>query len=146
MYSVEEFQEQKSKVMNFILYKKRTEKEVKNKFYGIIPDDMLEEIIEYVKEAGYLSDADYIEKAINEFMKLKNLSIKEIAYKLYAKGIKKEDLENYLDAHKDELEEYEKSSANNIYNKKIKTTDKEQIKSYLIKKGYNKDIIYDLIN
>ena len=56
MYSVEEFQEQKSKVMNFILYKKRTEKEVKNKFYGIIPDDMLEEIIEYV----------------NEFMKLKN--------------------------------------------------------------------------
>ena len=31
MYSIEEFDKEKTKVMNYIMYKKRTEKEVKNK-------------------------------------------------------------------------------------------------------------------
>ena len=108
MYSIEEFDKQKAKVMNYIMYKKRTKQEVKNKFATIIPNDMLEDIVEYVTEAGYLDDRDYIDRAVNEFMNLKNLSIKEIQYKLFSKGIDRDKLEDYMYEHKEELEEYEK--------------------------------------
>ena len=70
MYSIEEFDKEKTKVMNYIMYKKRTEKEVKNKFQNTCAHDLLCDIIDYVKEAGYLDDKDYIKKAINEFMAL----------------------------------------------------------------------------
>ena len=90
---IQEFEKQKTKVMNYIIYKKRTEYEVRQKFSKIIDEGTLEEIIEYVKEVGYLSDKDYIERVINEFMALKNLSIFEIKNKLYAKGISKDDIE-----------------------------------------------------
>ena len=49
-----EFEKQKTKVMNYIMYKKRTEYEVRQKFAKIIDEETLEEIIDYVKEAGYL--------------------------------------------------------------------------------------------
>ena len=51
MYSIEEFDREKTKVMNYIMYKKRTELEVKNKFQNTIQNDMLCDIISYVKEA-----------------------------------------------------------------------------------------------
>ena len=146
MYSIEEFDKQKSKVMNYIMYKKRTEQEVKDKFSNVIPRDMLEEIIEYVKEAGYLNDDDYIKKAVNEFMNLKSLSIKEIQYKLLAKGINRNLLEDYIYENKEQLEEYEKKSALNIYNKKIKTVEEEEIKNFLLKKGYKQQTVKEILD
>lgn len=145
MYTVEEFDKQKSKVMNYILYKKRTEQEVKNKFQSTIQSELLYDIIEYVKEAGYLDDSDYIKKAVSEFMALKNLSIKELTYKLYAKGVDKDKLEDYIDTHKEELEEYEKKSAKDIYDKKSSVLEIDEIEAYLMKKGYKQDIIKEVV-
>ena len=145
MYTIEEFDKEKTKVMNYIMYKKRTEKEVKNKFQNTCAHDLLCDIIDYVKEAGYLDDKDYIKKAINEFMALKNLSQKEIKYKLYAKGIKKELLEDYFYEHKEELKEYEKKSAQNISIKKQTILQKEEIANYLVKKGYKEEIIKEVL-
>jgi len=145
MYTIEEFDKQKSKVMNYILYKKRTEYEVRNKFVSTIEENMLEDILEYVKEAGYLSDIDYIERSINEYKNLKNLSIKEIKYKLTSKGIRRSDLEDYMSEHIDELQEYEQRSANNILIKKKDTMSQEEIIEYLYKKGYREDTIQNLI-
>lgn len=136
---LEEFEKQKTKVMNYIMYKKRTEYEVRQKFSKIIEKETLEEIIEYVKEAGYLSDTDYIERAINEFMALSNLSIFEIKNKLYAKGISKDDIEDYICEHREELEEYEEMSKENIIAKKSAIMDERELKNYLYKKGFNKD-------
>lgn len=135
---IEEFEKQKTKIMNYIMYKKRTEYEVRQKFSKIIEEETLEEIIEYVKEAGYLSDTDYIERAINEFMALKNLSIFEIKNKLYAKGISKDDIEDYIGEHREELEEYEEKSRENIIAKKSAIMDERELKNYLYKKGFNK--------
>ncbi len=136
---IQEFEKQKTKVMNYIIYKKRTEYEVRQKFSKIIDEVTLEEIIEYVKEVGYLSDKDYIERAINEFMALKNLSIFEIKNKLYAKGISKDDIEDYICEHREELEEYEEKSKENIIAKKSDVMDERELKNYLYKKGFNKD-------
>lgn len=107
MYTVEEFDKEKTKVMNYIMYKKRTEYEVKNKFQNTIQKDMLCDIISYVKEAGYLDDSDYVKRTVQEFMALKSLSIKEIQYKLLAKGIARDKIEDYIYENKEELQEYE---------------------------------------
>lgn len=141
MYTVEEFDKGKTKVLRYILYKKRTEQEVRTKFQKDIEENMLEDIIEYLKEAGYINDKEYIEKTVNNFMVLKNMSIKEIKYKLMSKGLNKNDIEDYVYENKEELEEYETKSASNIIYKKSDSMEQDEIKQYLLKKRYKMDSI-----
>lgn len=136
---LKEFEKQKTKVMNFIMYKKRTEYEVRQKFSRTMDEDTLGEIIEYIKEAGYLSDKDYIERAVNEFMALKNLSIFEIRNKLYAKGISRDDIDDYIAEHREELQEYEERSRENIIRKKSEIMNEQELNNFLYKKGFHKD-------
>ncbi len=140
MENIEEFDKLKTKVLKYILYKKRTESEIKQKFSSEnIPE--LEEVIEYLKEAGYINDEEYIERSIQEFINLKNLSVKEVGYKLLSKGIKKADLENYVSNHKEKLIEYELNSAKNIIIKKQSKMEENEIRDILRKKGYVEEII-----
>ena len=140
MEYIEEFDKLKTKVLKYILYKKRTESEIKQKFSSEnIPE--LEEVIEYLKEAGYINDEEYIERSIQEFINLKNLSVKEVGYKLLSKGIKKADLENYVSNHKEKLIEYELNSAKNIIIKKQSKMEENEIRDILRKKGYVEEII-----
>mgnify|MGYP001623704919 FL=1 len=136
MYTLEEFDKEKTKVLKYVLYKKRSENEIRRKFENNIEPNLLEDIIEYLKEAKYIDDKEYIRKTINNFIALKNLSIREIEYKLYSKGVKKEDIEDYIYENKEELTEYEIKSAQNIANKKSSSLEEKEIKQYLLKKGY----------
>ena len=136
MYSKEELEKEKTKVLKYILYKKRSEYEIRNKFSKSIEENLLDDIIEYLKEAKYIDDGQYIEKTINNFMILKNLSIKEIQYKLISKGLNKNLIEDYIYNENEELNNYEIKSAKNIIYKKSNTMELEDIKVYLIKKGY----------
>ncbi len=141
MYTIEEFDKEKTKVLKYIIYKKRSEQEIRNKFAKTIDENMLEDIIEYLKEANYINDKEFIEKTINNFKVLKNLSIKEMKYKLMAKGLNKDDIEDYFCENKEELEEYETKSASNIIYKKSDSMEQDEIKQYLLKKGYKMDSI-----
>lgn len=143
MYNIEEFEKAKAKekVLKYILYQKRSEYEIKNKFSKTIEENLLEDIIIYLKDAGYVNDKNFIIKTVNNFKLLKNLSIKEIKYKLLTKGINKSDIEDYIYENKEELEQYEIKSAANIINKKINTMEEEEIKQYLLKKGYKRENI-----
>ncbi len=141
MYSLEEFDEQKTKVLKYILYKKRTENEVRNKFEKNIDEELLEDIIEYLKEAGYINDYEYIEKAVNEYKLLKTMSIKEIEYKLYSKCIDRKIVEQYIYENEDSLNEYERKSAQKIINNKKTEKDIQEIRMYLLRKGYKNDNI-----
>lgn len=136
MYTIEEFDKEKTRVLRYILYKKRSEQEVRTKFEKTIDGELLEDIIEYLKEAKYINDKEYIEKTVNNFKILKNLSIREIQYKLMAKGLKRNDIEDYIYENKEELEEYETKSASNIIYKKSASMESDDIKQYLLKKGY----------
>ena len=141
MYTIEEFDKEKTKVLKYVLYKKRTEQEIKRKFQKEIDENMLEDIIEYLKEAKYIDDSEFIKKAVNNFIALKNMSIKEIEYKLLSKGLEKKDIEDYISKNKEELEEYEIKSAKNIIYKKSISMEEEEIKQYLAKKGYKAESI-----
>ncbi len=136
MYTIEEFDENKTKVMSYILYKKRTEYEVRKKFCNAIEENMLEDIIEYVKEAGYINDAEYVKKLFNEYMKLKAMSIREIKNKIYSKGVYVDYIEDYINENREQLEEYELNSAKKIYEKKQRTTEPQKLKNYLLSKGF----------
>ena len=141
MYTIEEFDNQKTKVLKYILYKKRTEQEIRKKFISSIDENMLEDIIEYLKEAKYIDDQEFLEKTVNNFLILKNMSIKELQYKLMAKGLAKNDIEDYIYENREELEQYEVQSAKNIFYKKSASMEQEEIKQYLLKKGYKKENI-----
>ena len=141
MYTIEEFDKEKTKILKYILYKKRTEQEIKNKFGNTIDPNLLEDIIEYLKEAKYIDDKEFIEKTVNNFRTLKNLSIKEIKYKLMAKGLEQEDIEDYIYNNQDDLEQYEIKSISNIIHKKSSTMENDEIKQYLLKKGYKTENI-----
>ena len=93
-----------------------------------------------------VKDKEYIEKTVNNFIALKNLSIREIQYKLLAKGLSKSDIEDYLYENRDELEEYEIKSASNIIYKKSLSMELEEIKQYLLKKGYKTENINKAID
>lgn len=140
-YSIEEFDKAKTKIMNYIMYKKRTEYEVRNKFNKTLEENLLNDIIEYVKEAGYLSDTEYIKRTLLEFKALNNLSRKEIRYKLYSKGIENSLIEDYFSENSEELYDYELKSAKSIFIKKQTLMNEEEIANYLRKKGYREDII-----
>lgn len=139
MYTVEEFDKAKTRILRYILYKKRTEQEVRTKFKNDIDEEMLEDAIEYLKENKYIDDKDYIEKIINNFKILKKMSIVELKYKLQAKGLNRNLIEDYIYQNKEELVEYEINSAKKIILKKDQ--EKLEIIAYLIKKGYKKDNI-----
>ena len=145
MYTVEEFDKEKTKVLKYIMFKKRTEYEIRIKFSNTIEENMLDDIIEYLKEANYINDDEYINRLVEEYKNLKNLSIKEIEYKLISKGINKNMIEDYIYNNKEELEQYETKSAKNIIIKKANLMEKEEIKQYLLKKGYKYENIKEAL-
>lgn len=132
---LKEFDEKKTKVFKYITYKKRTEQEVRNKFRDQIKSEMLEEIIEYLKEAKYLDDYEFVEKQVREYVKLKTMSIKEMKYKLISKGLDRKLIEEYIDKNYEELREYEERCIEKIKVKKTGATE-EEIYQYLYRKGY----------
>ncbi len=143
---VEEYDKLKTKVLKYIIYKKRTEKEIRQKFSKTIDEDILEDIIDELKENGYIDDLNYIDRAVNEFVALKNLSIREIKYKLFAKGLSNDIIDEYISSNFDELMEYEIKSAKNIIIKKQSMQENEEIKQGLLKKGYIAENVKEAFN
>ncbi len=133
----------RSKMLKYILYKKRTEQEIRQKFCEE-DENAVEDAIEYFKELNYINDFNYVQRSVQEFINLKSLSIKEITYKLCQKGVNKKIVDEYVRKHEDELVEYEINSAKKIWQKKIQSLDENAVKDFLYKKGYRQDVIREL--
>ena len=130
----------RSKMLKYILYKKRTEQEIRQKFCEE-DENAVEDAIEYFKELNYIND---VQRSVQEFINLKSLSIKEITYKLCQKGVNKKIVDEYVRKHEDELVEYEINSAKKIWQKKVQSSDENTVKDFLYKKGYRQDVIREL--
>ncbi len=133
----------RSKMLKYILYKKRTEQEIRQKFCEE-EETAVEDAIEYFKELNYIDDFDYVQRSVQEFMNLKSLSIREISYKLCQKGVSKKIVEEYVSKHEEELIEYEINSAQKIWHKKIQNSDENAVKDFLYKKGYRQETMQEL--
>ncbi len=141
MYRPEEFDSLKTKVLKYVLYKKRTKQEVIMKFGHTIDSEILDDIIENLEENGYISDNDYIERAVKEFEALNHLSIKEIKYKLLSKGLSNDIIDDYFSNNLEELMSYELDSAKIIAIKKSSLMEEIYIKQFLLKKRYREESI-----
>ncbi len=123
------------KLMKYVLFKKRTENEIRQKCKTLnYEENYIEEILEHLKECKYIDDDCYVDKYIKNVMKLKQVSINEIKIDLLRRGISKDLIEKHIT---EELEEYETNSAISLAEKKIKTMDKEKLKRYLLNKGFS---------
>ena len=145
-YSLVEFDNAKTKILKYVLYKKRSENEIIKKFENEFDSDLIQAVVSDLKEKGYVNDANYIKRSVNEFMALRNLSLFEIKYKLMSKGIKTSDIDTYFSQNYEVLMEYEKSSAKKIAQKKFSKMEEIDIKKYLMKKGYKSDSIKAALN
>lgn len=137
----EKYDKLKTKVLKYALYKKRSEYEIRQKFRSEIEENMLEDIIEELKSNSYISDENYVERAVNEFIALNKLSIKEIKYKLCTKGIKNDLIDTYISEHYEELYQFEIDSARKIVLKKMQDYTEDEVKIFLLKKGYSTESI-----
>jgi len=137
---IEEFDKLKTKVLKYVLYKKRTENEIRQKF-SENSGNLLDNVIEYLKQENYINDLSYIEKSINEIQRLKNLSIREVKYKLLTKGLSSKLVDEYIYEHKEEMLEIKRKSPKTILIKKANTMEIEDVYNYLRKKGYMEETI-----
>ena len=130
------------KLMKYVIFKRRTEREVRQKCQKLqYTEEYMEEIIEYLKENNYINDKVYVEKYIQNTIRLKNASIYEIKIDLLRRGIDEEYIEDYINKNDMELEEYEQESAVKLAKKKCGSVEIEKIKKYLMSKGYKYDSV-----
>lgn len=123
------------KLMKYVVFKKRTENEVRQKCKLLKYDDeIIDEIIDYLKENEYINDEVYVERYIQNIMRLKNCSKNEIKIDLLKRGIDDDLIEKHMN---EEIEEFESNSAQILALKKYKTMEIEKIKKYLINKGFS---------
>lgn len=124
-----------NKLMKYVLFKKRTEKEVRQKCKLLAyTEDYEDEIIEYLKEAEYINDKIYVQRYIQNVLKLKKCSVFEIKMDLIRRGINDDEIEPYIN---DELYDFEEKCAQELAIKKYKIgTEIDKIKKYLMSKGY----------
>lgn len=123
------------KLMKYVLFKKRTEKEVINKCNMLkYEESQIDEIIEYLKENDYINDEFYVDRYIKNIMKLKETSIKDIKIDLIRRGIEEDLIEKYIT---DDVYNYEEESALKLALKKSKNFEIEKVKKYLINKGFS---------
>lgn len=136
----EKIEKLRNKMLKYIVYKKRSEAEIRQKF-AEEDENMLEDAIEYFKELNYINDSVYIERAVKEYMALKNMSIKELSYKICQKGISKSLVDDYICQNKESVLEYEISSAKAIILKKQNSLEEQEIRDFLFKKGYMSETV-----
>ena len=144
----EKVEKLRNKMLKYIVYKKRTEQEIRQKFSDE-DENMVEDAIEYFKELNYINDIVYIERTVKEFMALKKMSIKELSYKICQKGVSKNLVDDYICQNKEIMLEYEISSAKAIIIKKQTSLEEQEIKEFLFKKGYMSEsvgIAFDELN
>lgn len=124
-----------NKVMKYVLFKKRTEKEVRQKCKQLdYTEDYTDEVIDYLKEGEYINDEIYVQKYIQNVIKLKKCSVFEIKMDLIRRGVDDDLIEKYID---DVLYEYEEQCAIDLAMKKYRSdADVDKVKKYLMNKGY----------
>lgn len=139
----------KTKVLRYVLYKKRTEAEVRDKFkdYDGLKENYLDDVIYFLRENKYICEEEYIDRTFREYIALKAYSIKQIIYKLLAKGITQEDIDKYISKYnmQEKLKEYEINSAVKLLLKREDNDPDVNIK-YLLSKGFEYDNIKEAID
>lgn len=134
------------KIMTYVLYKMRTVAETKRKCKMLkLEDDYIDEVIEYLKEAGYLNDDNYAKKYVENVLKLKPSSANGIKIDLMRKGIDENIIDKYIS--NEDVADFEEVSAVSLAQKKYRSTpDILKVKKFLLSKGYTYEVVSKAID
>lgn len=130
-----EFEIAKEKAIAYLVRARKTESEVRLKLKKIgCTEDLIDEVIDYIVNLGYINDNDYVDAYIRQCMRLCNYSIYEIKNKLLQKGIKKDIIEQKLQILGES--DYEQNLVIKLLNGKLKNMDEIKQKQYLYRRGF----------
>ena len=130
-----EFENAKQKAIKYIGISKKTVYEVNQKLGRLgYNQDVIDEVISYLLDIGYLDDIDYTNSYIKQSIRMHKYSVFEIAQKLLQKGIKKDIIENKLD--KLSNTDYEEKIIKKLLEGKLNSYDEVKKKQYLYRRGF----------
>lgn len=130
-----DFEVAKEKAIRYIGISRKTEYEVFQKLKKLkFDDEIINKVIEYIKNLNYLNDHEYVDAYIRQCMRLQNYSIYEIKNKLLQKGIKKDIIDEKLEVLYES--DYEKNVVEKLLKGKLKNADDEKRKAYLYRRGF----------
>ena len=133
------FEEAKEKAVKYLVLSLRTEEEVKNKLRKLnVDEDVICEVIEYLKGIGYIDDSKYIDAYLRQSVSIPKYSVYEIKMKLIQKGINKNLLSEKLSEFNKSA--YEKKIVEKLLNGKLKGMEPLKQKAYLYRRGFNSNI------
>lgn len=129
-----EFENAKRKAIKYIGISKKTEHEVRQKLIRLgYNQDVIDMVISYLLDIGYIDDCDYVESYIRQSERLLNYSIFEIKQKLLQKGIKKDIIEDKISILESSC--YNKKLLEKLMESKCKNMEPLKLKVYLYRRG-----------
>ena len=138
----------KLRAMHLLNAMKRTEDQLRLKLkQGFYTDDIIEEVLKYVKSFGYVEDKGYAERFIRNRQNVK--SKRELYAALCQKGISKEHIESAMEQCYEAQDE--KDAIRKILEKKrfsledSTEEEKKKIYNYLLRKGFHYEDISQVI-
>lgn len=137
-----EFEEAKEKAVRYLVLALRTQKEVENKLKKLkVNDDIIFEVIEYLKNIGYIDDSKYVDAYLRQCLSIPKYSAYEIRMKLIQKGIDKELIAKKLKSFDSNV--YEKQLMEKLLNGKLKNMEPLKQKAYLYRRGFKINDMFD---
>ena len=132
----------KQKAIAYLVRSKKTSNEVNLKLKKLgFDEEIIQEVISYFTELGYIDDNEYVDAYIRQCMRLQNYSLFEIKNKLLQKGIKKDIIEEKIQKLEDS--DYEKNLVIKLLNGKLKNMDDMKQKQYLFRRGFKNISLYN---
>ncbi len=140
--------EAKLKALSLLNYMDRTESQLrqklKEKFYN---DEVIDQVVEYVKSFGYINDVNYAERYIRS--KQSGKSRREIHAALVQKGVGRDDIETAMERcfeREDELEAIRRLCEKKHFSpEEASDAEKQKIYGYLVRKGFRNEEIRQVI-
>lgn len=138
----------KLRALHLLNYMDRTEENLRGKLKrDLYPEDIIEQAMQYVKSFGYIGDADYARRFIENRKNAK--SRLEIKMALLQKGVSKEIVQSALDESYDrqgEMVAIRKLAARKGYSEETSTdAEKKKLYGYLLRKGFRHEDIRQVI-
>ena len=132
-----------SKLINFLSYRPRSEKEVKDRLRKYLPDaphDYILGMCDKLKSLGYLNDLEFARWFAHSRVKSRPRSTRHLAQELYQKGLSKEVIANVLSEFSDD-----RAALRALLTKKS-TLPKDKLISYLARRGFSWELIKEEVD
>lgn len=148
---MEDIKKAKNYALKLLKYRPRTQKEIferliKKKY----PQDLIEKVVQELKEAGLLNDREFVKFWINWRREVNPRSKNFIFWELRKRGVSEDLIKEKLEEinSEDDFSQAEQLAKKQFERLKDREPEKKKIRiyGYLKRRGFAESIIYDILN